>query len=188
MAAHAAQHGVELETFGVLIAVGATLLVAFLVGLTEQLRAADASLSTLATTGLVAGVMTQTLVIAGVALIQAEAFALELASTALVAHSHTVAYVLFAISGWPTALMTGAYGMAILRAGVPSRASAWLAFAAAVTHIGAGVALTPSGVWSLSGPVALTAPAVFILWVIALSVELLVRRHAMGRELSMARS
>jgi hypothetical protein len=178
VAAYAAQHGVELRLFGVLIAVGATLLLVFFGGLTEHLRTADPLLAPLATSGLVGGAMTQTLVIVGVALIQFEAFATEPAA------SNTLAYVLFTTSAWPTMLTTGAYGVAILRTGVCGRTSAWLAFAAALSHLAAGVALTPSGVLSLSGPVAKTAPAVFMLWVIIVSVELLVRRPSLVGESS----
>jgi hypothetical protein len=177
LAAYATDHGIELELFGVMLSVGGTLLLVFQVGLTQLLRAADGSLRTLATTGLVGGVASQTLVIVGCALIQLEVFAADPAAATLAPYSNTIAYLVFAFSAWPTVLMLCAYGLAIQRAGGYSRASILLAFAAAVMHVGVGVSLARNGVWSLSGPIAEIAPLVLFLWIACVSIELLVLRR-----------
>jgi hypothetical protein len=179
--AYAAQHGGELLIFGVLVALGATLLVGFFAGLSEQLRAASNSVQLLSSIGLAAGVMTQTLVMAGVAFAQAESLTTESGSAAVAPHNNGIFYVFFAISAWPTILTSVAYGLALLRTGLCSRASAWFAFAAAAIHLGAGLSLARTGLWSLSGPISQTAPAVFMLWVIGVSVELLVRQQRLAQ-------
>jgi hypothetical protein len=194
VAAYATRHRTELLVFGILVALGATLLIALLVGLSNRLRTADESVSALATLGLAGGVMTQTLVIEGAvfaqaeSFIQAEAITVDAVSALFAARRNVLFYLFFAISAWPTVLAASAYGAAILKTGVPGRVAAWLAFVAAVIRIVAVVALTPSGVMAPSGPIGQTAPAIFMLWVIVVCVGLLVRRPDRVAELGRAHS
>ncbi|HET6316787.1 MAG TPA: hypothetical protein VFG86_10030 [Chloroflexota bacterium] len=177
LVAYADDHAFEVQTFGILLSLGAIVLLAFLVGLSHILRSVDASLGRLVTIGLLSGVALQTLVIVGCALIQFQVFAADPAVEAFAPYTNTVAYLVFAFSAWPTVLMLCAYGVAIVRAGGYGFASMSLAFAAAAVHVGAGLSLARSGVLSLSGPVAELAPAVLFLWVICVSADLLVRRR-----------
>jgi hypothetical protein len=188
LAAYATDHGIELELFGVMLSVGGTLLLVFQVGLSQILRAADASLRTLATTGLVGGVASQTLVIVGCALIQVQVLEADPLTAALAPYSNTIAYLVFAFSAWPTVLMLCAYGLAIQRAAGFSLASSLLAFAAAVLHAGAALSLARGGTWSMSGPISESAPLVLFLWIACVSIELLVRRRLRGVPLPIAPS
>lgn len=171
VALFASDNASRLVAFAVLIAIGATLMFAFLVGLHQLLREGRES-DVLASIGLLSGVVAQTLVMVGVVFAAGEAF-MPSHSPDATARSNLVLFLLFAFSAWPTILATTAFGLALVRSPLP-RIAAWLAFATAVVHVGGGLSLAPSGPLSPSGPIAQTAPAVFMLWVVVVSLSLLV--------------
>jgi hypothetical protein len=167
-------HPSVLDAFAVLIAIGATLVVVFLVGLHQVLRDEQPS-NVFASIGLVGGVVAQTLVMVGVVFAAAEGF-LPWLSPDGIARSTVLLFLCFAISAWPTILATTAFGLALMQSTHLPRIAAWLAFATAAVHLGGGLSLAWSGPFSPSGPIAESAPALFMLWVFVVSVGLLVTR------------
>lgn len=84
-------------------------------------------------------------------------------------------WVMFAASAVPTVVFATAFGLAMLRTGVPGRWAGWLSLLDALAHVPAALALAQSGAFALDGLFANLAPLVFMVWVVAACVPLLRR-------------
>jgi hypothetical protein len=173
VAAYAATHRASLAVFGLLVIVGAALVIGFLAGLRHDLASANPASKTLLTIGFGAGVATQTVVMLGAATTQAAAVAPLNGSIPAVLL--TLFQILFVASAWPTVVMNAAYGLVHLAAAWPARWAGWLSLITAAVHVPAGLTLAANGFWAAPGLFGQIAPGVFIVWVVSVSAALLLR-------------
>lgn len=163
-----------------LATLSAAVAIAFLAGLRDVLRRAEApGESTMATVGLVAGVVQFALVAAGVAVLAAAAYRPRQPAETLRVLTDTGWVVINLGSGLPTALSVGAFSAVLNRTRVASQWVVGVGLVVAIAHLVVSGAFARGGPLSPMGEVPLLVPALYYLWVASVSLTLL-RRGAPG--------
>ena len=159
-----------------LAVLSAAVALAFLAGLRDVLRGAEAAgQSTMATVGLVAGAVQFALVAAGVAVLAAAAYRPRQPAETLRMLTDTGWVVINLGSGLPTALSVGAFSAVLNRTRVAGGLVVGLGLVVAIAHLVVAGAFAPGGTLSPLGAVALVVPALYYLWVATVSLTLLRR-------------
>jgi hypothetical protein len=175
-AAYYAGHRTPTLIAAYLAMLSAVVAVAFLVGVRDVLRRAEAPAdSTMGTVGLVAGAVQWALVAAGVAVLAAAAYRPRQPAETLRVLTDTGWVVINLGSGVPTALSVGAFSAVLNRTRAAGPLVVGLGLVVAVAHLVVAGAFARSGPLSPVGAVPLLVPALYYLWVASVSVSLLRR-------------
>lgn len=164
----------EAERGGLLVlaylnAVGMAAIAAVFVALREALGRWD---PTWATVGLVAGLLTLAMTLAGFVVLAALAYRGAEAESAR--QLTDAGWVLINTgAGAPTALSIGAFTVAVARSPVSRRWLLWLGALAAAAHLVVAAAFATDGAMSPTGPVAHLVPCIWFAWVSSACLVLL---------------
>lgn len=174
---NAHRSGLSIDMFLTTAAVGLWLI--FGIGVWLCLRGPNARESLLSGCFLAGLVSLVTLLLAGFAIFFVALYRAPHASDPRLLYD--LSFALLAMSGLPTALATGAYGIRVLRSAPLPVWTAWLALAATLAHLllMASLAIT-SGFFSLEGGVTIAIPAILFSWILGTSIAMLTRRPGDG--------
>ena len=175
-AAYYAAHRTALLAVAYLVVLGSAVVVAFLAGLRDLLRRHEGGESTMATTGLVAGVVQFTAVAAGVSILAAAAYRSGQAAGTITALTDTGWVVINLGAGLPTTVSVAAFSVVIRRTRLLSRWVAGFGILVAAAHMVVSGAFARAGFLSAEGAIGVAVPTLYYLWVLVVSLGLLRRR------------
>jgi len=179
IAAYAQDHRerllLSLFVYGLAIA----LFLCFAAALAARLRSAAPRSHLWSTVFLAAAVAAAALIFAAFAPASVNAYRPQPPELALALYDMT--FALLAISGFPTALLLGAFAMVVLTSRVLPPWTAWLAVLGALAHLLiAASMLFRSGFLALEGGVIVAVPATFFAWILATGAALVLCRPEPG--------
>ena len=123
--------------------------------------------------GVLAGTVLTALMFVGFAFLGSLAFRAPYLSPETSVVLSDLFYLVLSLAGFPSALATVALSSPLLRAQGFARLVGCLGIAAAVVHIEAAAALARSGTWSPAGWGGYLAPALFVGWMLGVSIVFL---------------
>ena len=172
---HVGSHRDEFITALTLYALGMGLFVVFSTGLWIWLRRAGGDETSLAVFGVGCALLTA-LVLAGFVPMLVLAYRVGDLDAGTAQVLYDLCFGLLAISGVPTAFGMLGFAALVFRRQLLPRITAWVAVAAAVTHLVIAASFIPdSGFFSLEGGVIVAIPSTLFAWLLATSISLIWR-------------
>ena len=175
-AGYYAAHRTAVLVVAYVAVLGAAVVVAFLAGLRDLLRRHEAGDGTLATTGLVAGVVEFTAVAVGLSILAAAAYRPGQPAETIRALTDAGWVVINLGAGLPTAVSVAAFSLVVLRTRLLPRWVVGFGLLVSVAHLVVSGAFARGGFLAPEGAIAVVVPTLYYLWVLVVSLTLLRRR------------